>query len=90
MVDIRHDPDVGCANCQRINETGEPPYYKVPFVYGNERLVMEWHCGECVEEDPVFTVKDQELLMGGIPVDEVKERYVSGEAPSDIIDFPEP
>lgn len=90
-MEVRHDPQVGCENCDRAGrDDEEPPFYKVPFVYGHGRLCMEWHCGECVERDPVFTVEDEQLLMGGVEVEEVKERYLNGESPSDIIDWPEP
>ena len=88
MVEISHDPDKRCANHDRINEGGdEAPYYKVPFIFGNGRLVMEWWCGDCVQEDKAFNVEDQELYLGDVEVEEVEERYLDGEHPDDIIDW---
>jgi hypothetical protein len=87
-MQVRHDPQVGCANCDRIGEEGDPPYYQVPFIYGPGRLCMEWQCSDCVEQDPAFTIEDEKLLLGDVEVEEVGRRYSNGEAPDEILKWP--
>lgn len=90
MVEVSHLQERSCENCDRMNRESDtgPPYYKVPFIFGAEpRMAMEWHCGDCIEEDPAFTTKDQELLLAGVEVEEVEERYLSGENPDDFLNW---
>lgn len=91
MVDISHNPDRGCEEHDRINECGEePPFYKVPFIYGPEpRLAMEWQCEECIVNGEVFTLEEDEVFLEGMPVEEVEERYLDGENPDEFIPWSE-
>ena len=80
---------LNCANCRRIGrETNDPPYYKVPFIYGGERICMEWHCKDCIDEDEAFEWRGEDLYLYGAEVEEIQERYVDGDTLDDILVWP--
>lgn len=76
-----------CAQKQRIGDAcnDRGPYYKVPFIFGQEpRMAMEWWCESCVDDGPEFERDGDDVYMTDqdgnrlAEAEEIEEAYKDG------------